>query len=106
MKQEHYQEMVQGCGQVFDSPHNEFIQHLFHTGILGAAFYYVFLASCFLKGMQKGALEKAAAITALAYTAVSFINISVPITQPYLIMLAAWCANQKNNDKGMIYIDL
>lgn len=58
MKQEHYQEMVQGYGQVFDSPHNEFIQRLFHTGILGAAFYYAFLVFCFLEGMQKGRWKK------------------------------------------------
>lgn len=44
-------------------------------------------------------MEKAAAIVALVYTVVSFINISVPIIQPYLIMLVAWCANQKNKDK-------
>lgn len=58
MKQEHYQEMIQGCGQVFDSPHNEFIQYLFCTGILGAACYYAFLASCFFKGMQQHPMRK------------------------------------------------
>lgn len=92
MRQEHYQEMVQGCGEVFDSPHNEFIQRLFHTGILGAACYYAFLVSCLIKGARGGAQRKAAAAAAFTYTAVSLVNISVPITQPYLIMLAAWCA--------------
>lgn len=99
MKQEHYQEMIQGCGQMFDSPHNEFIQYLFCTGILGAACYYAFLASCLWKGIHGDAVKKAAAIAAIAYTAVSFVNISVPITQPYLIMLVAWCSGQKKEEK-------
>lgn len=99
MKQEHYQEMIQGCGQVFDSPHNEFIQYLFCTGILGAACYYAFLASCLWKGIHGDAVKKTAAIAAIAYTAVSFVNISVPITQPYLIMLVAWCSGQKKEEK-------
>lgn len=99
MKQENYQEMVQGCGQVFDSPHNEIIQYLFCTGILGAACYYAFLASCLWKGIHGDAVRKTAAIAAIAYTAVSFVNISVPITQPYLIMLAAWCSSQKKEEQ-------
>lgn len=99
MKQEHYQEMIQGCGQVFDSPHNELIQYLFCTGILGTVFYYSFLVSCFLKGIFGDAGGKASAIVILAYTAVSFVNISVPITQPYLIMFAAWCSSQKNKEE-------
>lgn len=99
MKQAHYQEMIQGCGQVFDSPHNELIQYLFCTGILGTVFYYAFLVSCFLKGILGDAGGKASAIVILAYTAVSFVNISVPITQPYLIMFAAWCSSQKNKEE-------
>lgn len=101
MKQEHYQEMLQRCGQVFDSPHNEFIQYLFCTGILGAIFYYAFLVSCFLKGMCRDTVGKAAAIAILVYTAVSFVNISVPITQPYSIMFAAWCSSQKNKERRL-----
>ncbi len=97
MEQEHYQVMVSGCGQIFDSPHNEPIQHLFCTGILGAVCYYGFLASCFVKGIRQNAAQKAAAMAILVYTAVSLVNISVPITQPYLILLAAWCSGTESS---------
>lgn len=97
MEQEHYQAMVSGCGQIFDSPHNELIQHLFCTGILGSVCYYGFLASCFVKGIRQNAAKKASAMAILVYTAISLVNISVPITQPYLILLAAWCSGTENN---------
>ena len=97
MKKEHYKEMIQGCGQIFDSPHNEFIQYLFCTGILGATCYYGFLAACFVKGIRGDAVRKATAVAILVYVAVSLVNISVPITQPYLILMAAWCASGRKS---------
>ncbi len=51
------------------------------------------------KGIHGDAVRKTAAIAAITYTAVSFVNISVPITQPYLIMLAAWCSSQKKEER-------
>lgn len=101
MKQEHYREMVETCHMVFDSPHNEFIQYVFCTGILGAAAYYAFLAACAFKGSRGGgAVGAAAAGAILAYTAVSVVNISVPITQPFVIILAAWCSSLALSRKG------
>lgn len=90
MKNTHYQEMLTICGQTFDSPHNEALQYLFTTGIAGAVSYYGFLAYGCIKGLlSKNNVKEAAAIAIAVYTAVSFVNISVPITQPYIIILMA-----------------
>lgn len=90
MKNTHYQEMITICGQTFDSPHNEALQYLFTTGVAGAASYYGFLAYGCIKGfLSKNGIMEAAAAAVAVYTAVSFVNISVPITQPYIIILMA-----------------
>lgn len=90
MKNTRYQEMVAICGQTFDSPHNEALQYLFTTGVAGAASYYWFLAYGCIKGfLSRDGIKEAAAAAVAVYTAVSFVNISVPITQPYIILLMA-----------------
>lgn len=90
VKQTRYQEMVAVCGQTFDSPHNEALQYLFTTGIAGAVSYYTFLAYGCIKGMiSRDGIKEAAAVAVVVYTFVSFVNISVPITQPYIILLMA-----------------
>lgn len=91
MKRDCYEEMVSISGQFYDSPHNELIQHIVCTGFLGAAAYYGFLACCFVNGFRRGGLYQSAAMGILVYTAVSFVNISVPITQPFIIILAGVC---------------
>lgn len=90
MKKTHYQEMITICGQTFDSPHNEMLQYLFTTGVAGAVSYYGFLTYGCIKGfLSKNGIKEAAAAAVTVYTAVSFVNISVPITQPYIIILMA-----------------
>lgn len=91
MKNLRYDEMKAITGQVFDSPHNEFLQYLFTTGILGAVSYYGFLISGLVHGIKTNtSLRSAAAVAIAVYTVTSFVNISVPITQPYIIILAAF----------------
>jgi len=91
MKNLRYDEMKAITGQVFDSPHNEFLQYLFTTGILGAVSYYSFLISGLVHGIKTNtSLRSAAAVAIAVYTVTSFVNISVPITQPYIIILAAF----------------
>lgn len=90
MKNSRYQEMIAICGQTFDSPHNEALQYLFTTGVAGAVFYYGFLAYGCIRGfLSQDSIKEAAAAAVIIYTAVSFVNISVPITQPYIILLIA-----------------
>lgn len=90
VKNARYQEMIAVCGQTFDSPHNEALQYLFTTGVAGAVSYYGFLAYGCIKGfLSRDGIKEAAAAAVAVYTAVSFVNISVPITQPYIILLMA-----------------
>lgn len=91
MKNLRYNEMKAITGQVFDSPHNEFLQYLFTTGVLGTMSYYGFLISGLVHGIKTNtSLRSAAAVAIAVYTVTSFVNISVPITQPYMIILAAF----------------
>lgn len=99
MKKSHYQEMVTICGQTFDSPHNEALQYLFTTGVFGFLSYYGFLVCGCIKGiLSKDHVKEAAAAAVIVYTAVSLVNISVPITQPYVIILMASILSNKNPD--------
>lgn len=93
MKKQHYKEMVNACGMIFDSPHNEFLQYLFCTGILGALTYYGFIVTSCIKGVRSNFIGQAAAAAILSYTAVSLVNISAPITVPFVIILAGCCAS-------------
>ena len=95
MKKEHYDEMKTLAKKIFDSPHNEVFQHIFCTGILGALSYYLFLATSYFKGIKNKGYACASAMGVAVYTAISVVNISVPITQPILMLLASWCTLDK-----------
>ena len=91
-----YSEMSKLYGEIYDSPHNEFLQYLFTTGILGFVSYYGFIAANCLRALNirrlplnvqtGGACGTAAVFAAAAYAAQSFINISVPIVVPLMLM--------------------
>lgn len=91
-----YSEMSKLYGEIYDSPHNEFLQYLFTTGILGFVSYYGFIAANCLRALNirrlplnvqtGGACGTAAVYAAAAYVAQSFINISVPIVVPLMLM--------------------
>ena len=119
---DHY-EMMDMFSETYDSPHNEWLQYLFTTGILGFVGYYGMVISGMAAGwtagrkdkhqvlqsagpetggtgalpeyvlQQKGQIGAAFAYGVLAYTLQSFVNISVPITVPYVIMGIAVCAS-------------
>ena len=104
-----YTEMIEMYGEVYDSPHNEFLQYLFSTGILGFIGYYGFiLANCCRelgiawkkKCAQNGDVCAAAcAFAAITYAASSFINISVPIVVP-LMLIFLFIGNRVKEKQG------
>jgi len=101
MKELRYEEMKMITGQVFDSPHNEFLQYLFTTGVLGTISYYGFLLTGIANAFREyGSIKKAAGVAVAVYVVVSFVNISVPITQPYIIILTAflWSSAEKQKN--------
>ena len=96
MKEKRWDEMQQISRQIFDSPHNELLQYLFTTGICGFLAYYGFLVTGSLKGfISKEPMRMGAAMAVIVYTSVSFVNISVPITQPFVILFVAFAAQSK-----------
>lgn len=89
-----HKEMIDIYGILYDSPHNEFLQYLFTTGILGAIGYYGLIASSISiawksKTRIDTTITAALTMAIITYSSVQLLNISVPITTPYLIIFIA-----------------
>lgn len=89
-----YDEMRAICGQVFDSPHNEALQFLVTSGILGMICFYGLVLVNLRKGLKQRMYP--AAIVVFAYLTVSLVSISVPIAMPYCIIALGLCAREVN----------
>lgn len=90
-----YYNMVNAFDEVYDSPHNEWIQYLFTTGILGVLCYYGWVISSALAGLTAGiktSMGTACAYGIIIYTLVSFVNISAPCLTPMVILCMGICA--------------
>lgn len=70
----------------YDSIHNEWFQHLFECGIMGCIGFYGFAASAVIKGLKAGRFTTALSFAVMAYLVQSFVNISVPIVLPFVII--------------------
>lgn len=88
-------------GDVFDSAHNEFLQHLLCGGALGLVCWCGFLATAIWRGFRKLPLVGAAL---LGYAVQSFFSISMPGVYPLVFVLAA-TANMVRGlgAKGTVY---
>ena len=103
-----YYTMLETTNETYDSPHNEFLQHLFSVGILGFIAYYGTIASAVITGIAGGSsgsraratiFSAACAFAVLAYTASSLINISAPTVTPMMILLLSICVGESYNEK-------
>lgn len=87
-----YNEMVQVTGKVYDNAHNELLQYLFTTGIVGLLSYLALVGSCIVY-MFKHAKEHAWICVCLAatvgYFAQSILNLNQPITTPLFFVFMA-----------------
>lgn len=81
--------MVLLNGDIFDSAHNEFLQHLICGGAAGLLCWCVFLGTALLRGFKQNP-PLAAAL--LGYAVQSFFSISMPGVLPLFFVLAA-CVN-------------
>ena len=81
-------EMLTQLGYVFDNAHNEFLQYLTTTGLVGLLTYLGVLFAALKTGFAKDSpvIKKALALAAAAYAAQSFFNILQPISAPLFFM--------------------
>ena len=114
-----YYHMIETTNETYDSPHNEFLQYLFSTGIISFIGYYGTVATAVWGGIfgkgnavrpgQAGQTEQsvsrrnrprattisaAAAFAVLSYTAASLVNISAPTVTPMMILLLSICVGE------------
>ena len=79
---------------LFENAHNEYLQYLMTTGILGALSYIIFLISVFAVAIKKR-LNDASVMAMLAgvfcYVTQAVVNISQPIVTPVMWTLLAMC---------------
>lgn len=94
-----YHNMVHAFDEIYDSPHNEWLQMFFTTGILGCIGYYGMYISSMVKGFKASAVKRgndpmgaAFAYGVLIFILVSFVNISTPINVPMALICAAAAA--------------
>ena len=113
-----YLEMVEKTGQIYDSAHNEFLQYLYTTGILGliarmgqvigavAASVKTGLATEKGKGAREpyyAAYIWAFCFAAVCYTTQSVVNINIPVASPLLwvfIMFTEVLAREMPKEKA------
>lgn len=95
-----YYEMKDTFGEIYDSAHNEYLQYLFTTGIIGLVSYLGWLVSglfnIFTK-VKRSPWAKACGFAVIAYGFQAFVNITVPIVVPvFLLMLSMGIAAARN----------
>lgn len=83
---------IQMTGVVYDNAHNEYIHMLITMGISGVLSYLLFLGTSIkriLKNLDKNKYLAPIAMAIICYSAQAFVNISSPVTSPYLWLLLA-----------------
>lgn len=83
---------IQMTGVVYDNAHNEYIHTLITMGISGLLSYLLFLGTSIkrmLKNMDKNKYLAPIAMAIICYSAQAFVNISSPVTSPYLWLFLA-----------------
>lgn len=113
-----YKEMSDTTGQIYDSAHNELLQYLYTTGILGLIAYLgqiigtvrAAAKTAIMTGKGEGAREPyyaayiwAFCLAAVCYTTQSVVNINIPVASPLLwvfIMFTEVLAREMPKEKA------
>ncbi|MBE5947190.1 MAG: O-antigen ligase family protein [Lachnospiraceae bacterium] len=87
-----YEEMIDVTGKTYDNAHNEVLQYLVTTGLVGALSYIgMFLSSVvyIIKNAKKNAIAYACGASIVGYFVQGLINVNQPITTPYFFVIMA-----------------
>lgn len=102
----YYDEMIATTNTVYDNCHNELLQYLLTTGLVGAITYIGVFASSLIYIMKHANREPIAYITLASmfgYIAQAMINVNQPISTPYFYVITAvgigFVRNNMLNDK-------
>ena len=86
------QEMLDITNRVYDNAHNEILQYLVTTGILGAVSYIGLFVSGMIYMIKRAKLSPvviACAAACAAYFAQGLVNVNQPITSPFYFVIMA-----------------
>lgn len=92
VKSRYYDEMVMVTNKVYDNAHNELLQYLVTTGLLGMISYIgLFVSSVvyIFKRANKRVIANVCIVAMTGYFAQALINISQPITTPFFFIFMA-----------------
>ena len=92
VSQPNYDEMLRVTKKIYDNTHNEPLQYLLTTGIMGLVSYLGLCVSTFVKCIKKQKIKPANAMCLVAwvgYFAQALVNINQPLTTPIFFILMA-----------------
>ena len=92
MKSKYYMEMIEITGKKYDNLHNELLQFLVTTGIVGLISFLGFVISSFIyigKRMKADPVAIGCLAAGVGYFAQSMVNLNQPITSPYFYVILA-----------------
>lgn len=125
MTSSYYEEMMDKVGVVYDNAHNEYLQYLVTTGILGLVSYAGLVVTslitlvrtavaaggndmeCYTKGFVSGYEDGegpyiAVTLGIVGYAVQAFVNLNQSLTTPYMFLLIALAAGICRNYKSTI----
>ena len=91
-------EMSDKLGVFYASAHNEYLNYLVTLGIIGTLLYLLLLIVSVINCIKKSSSDYfygAIGLAIISYAAMAFVNISQPITMPFIFLLISF-ANLRN----------
>ena len=86
------QDMLDRHGSVFDTAHNEFLNYLVTTGILGFASYILLILAVLFRAIRRCKFDSTMIIVILSivgYASQSIFNLATPIITPFIFLFLA-----------------
>ena len=83
-------QMQNDTGMFFDNAHNSFLQYLVTIGLLGLAFYLLFLSASFVRlfrNRTRSPYIAGALLAVICYVSQSLVNLDLPIVTPVMWLL-------------------